>query len=99
MLWFYQILLEPRILIPIRIFWAVSVPLAIILIVFFFSSWPGKIRDRLKIRLQRSEESPLPAYMRRLTPVGASGSMLKRLRGRKDRNNRGMPDPLSLGAV
>ena len=80
MLLFYQILLEPKALIPVRIFWAVSVPLAIILMVLFFTSWPGKIRDRLKDRLQHTNESPLPAYMRRQTPVDASSSMLKRLR-------------------
>ena len=76
--------LEPKALIPIRIFWVVSVPLAIILMVLFFTSWPGKIQDRLKNRLQRSEESPLPEYMRRPPPVRASGSMLKQLRRRKE---------------
>lgn len=60
-----------------------SVPLAMILMALFFTSWPGKIRALLKSRLQRREESPFPEYMRRPAAVGASGSMLQRLRGGK----------------
>lgn len=74
----------PRVLIPTRIFWVVSVPIAFILMVFFFTSWPKKIQGRWKAYQQRDEETPVPAYMPRPTPVNPSGSVLKRLKGRRN---------------
>ena len=99
MLWFHQILQEPRVLITIRIFWVVSVPLAMILMVLFFTSWSGKIRDRLKNLVQRREETRFPEYMPRPTSVGASGGILKRLRGRKSPNSREKAEPIIAGVV
>ena len=61
-------------MIPNRIFWVVSVPVAILLMVFFFTSWPKKIKDHWNTYQQRHEETPVPAYIARPTVMKALGS-------------------------
>ena len=68
-----------------RIFWVVSVPLAILLMIYFFTSWPTKVNDRWKAYQRRHDESPAPAYMHRPTPENVKSSMRERLKFRMKR--------------